>query len=101
MYRTLVDVEKHMGLALVPRAGRHPGEHRATCVYGDLADWWVVCSKLGSACSYLSKSCGAICLVCILVEMSDLLVEESSQGERAREGGWTVTAGRGPGGRLL
>lgn len=77
-----------MGLALVPQAGRHPGEHRAICVYGDLADWWVVCSQLGSAYSYLSKSCRAICLFCILVEMSDLLGEESSQGGRAHESGW-------------
>ena len=82
-------IEKHMGLALVPQAGRHPGEHRAICVYGDLADWWVVCSQLGSAYSYLSKSCRAICLFCILVEMSDLLREESSQGGHARESGWT------------
>lgn len=50
---------KHVGLAWVPRAGRHPGEHRATCVYGDAADCWVVCSRLGSARSYLSEgSCG-------------------------------------------
>lgn len=68
---------KHIGLAPVPSARRHPGERRATCVCGDLADWRVVCSQLGSADSYLSPSCGAICLVYILVEMTDLLVERS------------------------
>lgn len=75
--------EKCIGLARVPSARRHPGEHRAICVYGDLADWWVVCSQLGGADSYLPKSCGAICLFYILVEMSDLLVEENSRGGRA------------------
>lgn len=87
-------LEKHMALALVPQASRHhPGEHRAICVYGDSADWWVARSQLGSAYAYLSKSCGAICLFYILVEMSDLLWRRTSRGGRAHEDGWKVTLG--------